>query len=357
MSTSSGSSIISYLMGQSLFSSELQSLGMALQANIIVQSRYSNHNTNHQKESSSQYWFYRFLQSVLLGYSGGIFGTIFLGKPCPFLLNDIHMTSCLLAFVLVQILIPNIQRLFRSIFHAESSSSSSIIHSAIIIPIQMVITLYAQLFRSMGLMKFITVCHMELLLPPYHSISTKYYNMPIFGPIVYGTLLGNMGGFILNGIDGYTQRTGIPYPFQNGIFCGTFYHFYVHDTTGIIGTTLRNYLQPLASSVLELLGWYDDSQSKNNEVFATVMVSLFMQIVAILQMPIFYGPTFSPFVVIYNQLGRFLSPFPDQEIENSQSGSPVKTTTNGKNNTKKKENTPRKAPSAAKATSAKDKKL
>jgi hypothetical protein len=145
-----------------------------------------------------------------------------------------------------------------------------------------------------------------------------------------------------------------------GIFCGTFYHFYVHDTTGIIGTTLRNYLQPLASSVLELLGWYDDSQSKNNEVFATVMVSLFMQIVAILQMPIYYGPTFSPFVMICNQLGRFISPFSSQEFENSQNGSLVKTTTantNGKNNTKKKVNTPKKVPTAAKSTSAKDKKL
>ena len=224
--SSYSTNMISYLMGQSLYSSELQSLGMALQANLIVQSRYStthsqnnnnNNNNNNSKESSSSYWFYRFVQSVLLGYSGGIFGTIFLGKPCPFLLNDVHMASCLFSFLLVQILLPNLVRVLRSIFRIENSSGSSgIIHSAIVIPIQMVITLYAQLFRSMGLMKFITVCHLELLLPPFQAISTKYYNMPIFGPIVYGTLLGNMGGFILNGIDGYTQRSGIPYPFQNG---------------------------------------------------------------------------------------------------------------------------------------------
>jgi hypothetical protein len=65
-------------------------------------------------------------------------------------------------------------------------------------------------------MKFTTVCHTELSSPPYHAIATKYYNIPVFGPIVYGTMLGNMGGFILNGIDGYTHRHGIPYPFQNG---------------------------------------------------------------------------------------------------------------------------------------------
>ena len=142
--------------------------------------------------------------------------------------------------------------------------------------------------------------------------------------------------------------------FQIGIFCGTFYHFYVHDTTGVIGTTLRNYLTPFSSSLLELLGWNDASQSKNNEVFATVMVSLFMQIIAILQMPIFLGPSFSPFVVIYNQLGRFLSPFPSQEVEDSPNGSIVQTTTNNAlKNITKKESTAKKT----NATSAKDKKL
>ena len=203
---------ISFLTGKSWFSSELQSIGMALQANIIVQSRYQN---NHRQESY-YFWFYRFLQSVLIGYSGGIFGTIFLGKPCPFLVNgDIHMTACLVAFGLVQIILPFV----RSIFSPNSdisSSSSNIIKNSFTIPLQIVITSFAQLFRTMGLLKFITVCHLELLSPPYRTISTKYYEIPIFGPILYGTMLGNMGGFVLNGIDGYTQRSGIPYPFQNG---------------------------------------------------------------------------------------------------------------------------------------------
>lgn len=220
---STGDIIISFLTGKSWYSSELQSIGMALQANIIVQSRYQN---NHNKESY-YFWFYRFLQSVLIGYSGGIFGTIFVGKPCPFLVNgDIHMTACLVAFGLVQIILPFVRSIFSPNSGSSSSSSSNIIENAITTPLQIVITSLAQLFRTMGLLKFITVCHLELLLPPYRAISTKYYGMPIFGPIVYGTMLGNMGGFVLNGIDGYTQRSGIPYPFQNGkVSC--IYTFYV----------------------------------------------------------------------------------------------------------------------------------
>ena len=83
-------------------------------------------------------------------------------------------------------------------------------------------------------------------------------------------------------------------------------------------------------------------------MFAMVMVSLFMQIVAILQMPIFFGPTFSPFFVLYNSIVRFLAPFPSQEVVNDSDGGVVKATTK---NIKKKDNTTKKA------TSAKDKKL
>ncbi len=105
-----------------------------------------------------------------------------------------------------------------------------------------------------------------------------------------------------------------------GIFCGTFYHFYVHDTTGIVGTTLRYYLQPLASSLLEQLGLTDKSNLNDDELFATIVVSLFMQIVAILQLPIMYGPTFNPFIAIFNQVGRFISPFQKEKSAFNQVG-------------------------------------
>jgi hypothetical protein len=130
----------------------------------------------------------------------------------------------------------------------------------------------------------------------------------------------------------------------------------------MIGIALRTHLQPLASPLLELLGWNDNSQSKNkDELFAAVMVSLFMQIIAILQMPIFLGPTFSPFVAIYNQFGRFLSPFaPSQELDDVQNGDMAKTTARDiKHNSRKKESgsATKKASSATSGNSGKDKKL
>jgi hypothetical protein len=70
-----------------------------------------------------------------------------------------------------------------------------------------------------------------------------------------------------------------------GIFCATFYHFFAHDTTGIIGTWVRE-LVPIRLGL-------DDA------TFAAVVVSLFMQVTGILQMPAFLGPDFSPFSILY----------------------------------------------------------
>lgn len=68
-----------------------------------------------------------------------------------------------------------------------------------------------------------------------------------------------------------------------GLFCATFYHFFVHDQTGPIGSFIRRAFPK------------DVRLGLDESTFAAVFVSLFMQIVGILQMPRFLGPGFSPF--------------------------------------------------------------
>jgi hypothetical protein len=58
----------------------------------------------------------------------------------------------------------------------------------------------------------------------------------------------------------------------------------VHDTTGPLGTFLRH-VNPIQPSSFDV----DDA------TFMTAFVSLFMQIMGILQMPQFLGPAFTPF--------------------------------------------------------------
>jgi hypothetical protein len=96
-----------------------------------------------------------------------------------------------------------------------------------------------------------------------------------------------MSGFLFKGVEGHVKN-GVPWPMQNGLFCATLYHFIVHDTNGIIGMTLRQYGYP--TFLREMLG-YDD------KTYAGLFVSIFMQVTGLLQLPNFYGPTFSPFEI------------------------------------------------------------
>jgi hypothetical protein len=122
---------------------------------------------------------------------------------------------------------------------------------------------------------------------------SEYYPIPVFGPIVWATLLGNMSSFFTKGFHGHLQN-GMPWPFQNGLFCATFYHFYVNDGDGLIGNSLRTLVRLIPGVQMGL----------DDQTFAVVIVSAFMQTCGILQMPELFGPSFSPFVIIQNQLKR-----------------------------------------------------
>lgn len=118
-------------------------------------------------------------------------------------------------------------------------------------------------------------------------------------------MLGNMGGFIVKGLEGHVAG-GMPWPMQNGVVCATFYHFFVHDETGPIGTWLR--------TAVPVRFGLDDA------TFAAAVVSLFMQGMGILQLPRFYGPNFSPFAILFHHATQWmaatLSSSPSKQKEN-----------------------------------------
>lgn len=225
------------------------------------------------------HWFHAFMLSVIAGYAGGCFGLIWMGKPTPMLSNDLNVASCILAFVLVN--------------YMPFDLGFKICNT---LPFKLVTVSFAQLFRALGIVKFVTVCF-----EAFKDTPSAYYPIPVFGPILYATLLGNMGGFFMKGFEGHIAN-GMPWAVQNGLFCGSLYHFFVHDKIGIVGTTLRRFAylpetEMFGFSLPAMLGLDD-------RMFAAVFVSLFMQVMGILQMPAFLGPTFSPFMTI-------LSPFRD----------------------------------------------
>jgi len=264
---------VTFLTGAFAFSAEFQNVGMAIQGAMSVRK-----GPNKEKKL---HWFHAFMLSVVAGFAGGIFNFIWMGKPSGIIANDLAMGSCIIAFALVNILPFDLGFMFFNTF-----------------PLSLVIVSSAQLFRSLGLVKFVSTCFMA-----FKDTPSAYYPIPVFGPIIYGTLLGNMGPLFMKGFEPHIGN-GVPWPVQNGLFLTTFYHFYVHDKDGPIGQLLRTYI-PVPS----FLG-LDDA------TFATAFVSLFMQIMGILQMPEVLGPSFSPF-------GSLLSPFKDTSTWNVGKGETV----------------------------------
>jgi hypothetical protein len=156
--------LVSFLTGDFAFSGELQAFWMAIQGAVAVRRGPNKDKTLH--------WFHAFCLSVIGGYAGGCFGFIWMGKPTAMLSNDLNVASCILAFVLVNYFPFDLGFKFCKT-----------------LPMTMVTVSFAQLFRSLGLIKFTTVCF-----EAFKDNPSAYYPIPVFGPILYATLLGNMGG-------------------------------------------------------------------------------------------------------------------------------------------------------------------
>lgn len=249
--------IISYLTGSFPYSGEFQAFFMALQGAMIVRMG--------PNKKGTMAWFHAFAQGVVVSYAGGLFAPFWMGNMTPFLGTDVHMTMCILAFVIVNCIPFNLGLKIGKLF-----------------PIRMITTMGAELFRTMGMIKFVNIAYARLQDSP-----SPFYPTPIWGPILNGTILGNMGGFFWNGFRDYVKG-GMPIKFQNGFVWTTLYHFVAHDDA-IIGQYMR--------SALNLV--FQGKMGLSDETLVIVLVSLFTQSVAILQLPDLLGPSFHPFNSVY----------------------------------------------------------
>lgn len=179
--------LIAFLTGKLPYTMELTILGHAFFGALAVRGGRNKFGELH--------WFHAFILSSITGFAGGLFNFMWLGKPTSMISNDVVFVSCAVAFSIVNF-IP---------FDLGYKLAS-------FLPVKIIITMYAMLFRSLGMMGFTTAA---FNLFKDNPVSTKYYPIPVVGPVWYGIMLGNMGGLFTKGIDGYLGA-GIPWPFQNG---------------------------------------------------------------------------------------------------------------------------------------------
>jgi TRIC channel len=149
---------VHFLIGTSAYSAEMQSFWMAIQGSVAVRD-------GPNKDSHMQ-WFHSFVYSVIFGYGGGLLGFIWMGKPSSMLSNDLNVASCILAWIFINCMPFDIgYKICKTI------------------PVVLVTTSFAQLFRSVGIIRFVNTCFNEFKLTP-----SSYYPIPVFGPILYATV-------------------------------------------------------------------------------------------------------------------------------------------------------------------------
>lgn len=150
------------------------------------------------KNGADLNWFHRFFICVLSSFGGAILTPMWLGKPSSIIATDMTMLISLAVNVLV----------FYTPFDIGYNLGQ-------FFPIKLILTIGSSLFKTMGMIGFCTVAFDVLKTNP---AATEYYPIPIFGPIIWASLLGNMGAFFMKGFHGHLEK-GMPYPFQAGMFC------------------------------------------------------------------------------------------------------------------------------------------
>jgi len=148
--------VLDFLVGRSPYSAEQQAFWMAVQGSMAVRQGPNSDLRMH--------WFHALTLSVIVGFGGGWLGFVWMGLPSSMLSNDLNAAGCLLAFVLV-----NYVPLGFSLLN--------------LLPLRVLTVSFAQLFRAMGLIKFVNVCF-----ETFKDTPSAYYPIPVFGPILYGTV-------------------------------------------------------------------------------------------------------------------------------------------------------------------------
>lgn len=306
---------ISFLTAQFAYAAEFQNIFMAIQGAMAVR--------NGPNKDGKMAWFHAFCQGVVISYAGGLLTPFWMGRPTPMLANDLCFGSCIIAYLLVNCIPFDLGYQVLSLF-----------------PLKALTIMGAQLFRNRGLVSFVNIAYNAFKENP-----SKYYPTPIFGPILNGIILGNMGSFFWNGFHGHLKN-GMPFVVQNGLLVATSYHFVANDQ-GPIGEYLRGALGYLP------LGEMDPA------LFVSIMGSLFMQLTAILQMPEFLGPSFNPFTFLLTPL--FASTKSPTKVSTRDISSSTNKTQNGLDGSsaaqKKKNKNKRKKAAQKKKAASKEKEL
>ncbi|KAI2514339.1 hypothetical protein MHU86_232 [Fragilaria crotonensis] len=213
------------------------------------------------------HWMSALLLTVVCGNGGSIVTPTGMGQSTTILTDDFVISCCTLSFLMVQY-IPLVVRLGQSV------------------PAMFLLTILTQLYRTKYTIRY-TAAAFQLFTKQKFSSSSPHpqiYPIPIFGPLLYGTFFGCMGGCLQRAFHSRLEREGLPRTIRNGFLSAAFYHFMVHDRSGPVGTLLRRTF---------LVKGLSDLHDEETEIihFTTLVISTCMLLDGVLQFHSFFPET------------------------------------------------------------------
>jgi hypothetical protein len=159
------------------------------------------------------YWFHSLVFSVITTFGGGFIAPMLMGKPAQALNNDVIIFCCIASWFVVH--------------YCRGHEWLQYL------PIKMFWMCFLGIFRSNAVTNIVATAN---------SIFAKsaYYPIPIFGPIITGTVLGGMGQFLPFDKGLVAISKGTPWNIQGAFYTASFYHFMVNDKEGWIGQMFRS---------------------------------------------------------------------------------------------------------------------
>jgi hypothetical protein len=98
--------------------------------------------THQPNKDRNLHWFHAFILSTLAAFAGGTFNFIWMGQPSGILSNDVFMAASIISFMIVNYIPGDLGYTLLKTF-----------------PVSLLTVSLAQLFRSLGTIKFLTACY------------------------------------------------------------------------------------------------------------------------------------------------------------------------------------------------------
>lgn len=183
------SHIVHFLTADYPYASELQAFFQAYAGHLMVR---RVHNSARQLS-----WFHAFMLGAVSSFGGSTFAPLLMGRPTGVLANELSVPILIVTYLLT--------------YHMPLDIGYKFGNTLLF---RLIATPFTSMFKTSGTAGYSTAAFYA-----FKDNASKLYSIPVVAPILYPTLLGNMGAFFTKGFHGHLKN-GMPWAFQNGT-CST----------------------------------------------------------------------------------------------------------------------------------------